>query len=138
VEISTTRGKKRGASCGPLHTRAERVVLEFQPLARRVTALVPSPVSESVLLTALWSGRERFAFGNGPLHPVSFAALGTNDFVLPRILGYVARLQEWLFLQAFHLLSGENLARVYTPKKEERGTKPLFLLSGVHYTGIGI
>ena len=82
---------------------------------------MPSTVRESVLLTALWSGRERFTFGNGPLLSPGFAALRTNDFVLPGFVGYVAGFQQWFFAQVFHLPPGASLARVRTPKKEESG-----------------
>jgi hypothetical protein len=76
-------------------------------------------VSQSVSLTRLWGWRERFALGNGSLLPASIAATRTNDFVLAGVLRYVAGLQDWFFTHASHLLPGENLARVYTPKKED-------------------
>src|SRR5215203_5727803 len=81
-------------------------------------------VSQSVFLTRLLGWGERFAFGNGPLLSPGVTALGTNDFVLPRVLRYVARFQKWFFGHAFHLLPGVNLARVHTPQKEKRGRIP--------------
>jgi hypothetical protein len=59
--------KRRGGHNWPPSYPRREGVLEFQPLARGVTALVLSSVRESVLLAALWGGRERFAFGDGPL-----------------------------------------------------------------------
>jgi hypothetical protein len=79
-------------------------------------------VSKSILLTALWGGRERFALDNGPLLSPGFAAARTDDFVLRRFRRYVAGFQKLSLFHAFHLLPGECLARAHTPKKEESGS----------------
>jgi hypothetical protein len=80
---------------------------------------VLGPVSESVSLAGFRGGRERFTFDYGPLPPPSIAATRTNDFVLARDWRFVAGFQGWFFTHMFHLLPSENLARVYTPKREE-------------------